>query len=135
MNLAIHGIAGDIKLGDSLFDEQFPGVRADYVMANPPFNMKKWGATAVAGDARWAYGEPSDRNANYAWIQHFIHHLGPDGEAGFVMYPGSLSSNANGENEIRHKIVEGDSPPLRRRPTQTALLHNREAVLRPVPTI
>ncbi len=108
MNLAIHGLSGDLKLGDSLLDEQFPGVRADFVMANPPFNMKKWGAAAVAGDARWTYGEPPDQNANYAWIQHFIHHLAPDGRAGFVMANGSLTSNTRGEREIRRRIVDAD---------------------------
>jgi type I restriction enzyme M protein len=108
MNLAIHGLTGDLKLGDSLLDDRFPGVRADFVMANPPFNMKKWGAASVAGDARWGYGEPPDSNANYAWIQHFIHHLAPDGRAGFVMANGSLTSNTRGEGEIRRRIVEAD---------------------------
>jgi type I restriction enzyme M protein len=108
MNLAIHGLSGDLKLGDSLLDDQFPGARADFVMANPPFNMKRWGAAAVAGDARWTYGEPPDSNANYAWIQHFIHHLAPDGRAGFVMANGSLTSNTRGEGEIRRRIVEAD---------------------------
>jgi type I restriction enzyme M protein len=108
MNLAIHGISGDVKLGDSLLNDLFPGVRADFVLANPPFNMKRWGAPAVAGDARWTYGEPPDRNANYAWIQHFIHHLAPDGRAGFVMANGSLTSNTNREGEIRRRLVEAD---------------------------
>jgi type I restriction enzyme M protein len=108
MNLAIHGIANDAKLGDSLLDDKFSGVRADFVMANPPFNMKKWGAASVAKNARWAYGEPPDGNANYAWIQHFIHHLAPDGRAGFVMANGSLTSNTNGEGEIRRRLVEAD---------------------------
>lgn len=108
MNLAIHGITNDVKLGDSLLDNKFAGARADFVMANPPFNMKKWGAASVAKDARWAYGEPPDGNANYAWIQHFIHHLTPDGRAGFVMANGSLTSNTNGEGEIRRRIVEAD---------------------------
>jgi type I restriction enzyme M protein len=108
MNLAIHGLSGDLKLGDSLLDDQFPGVRADFVVANPPFNMKKWGAAAVTGDARWTYGEPPDQNANYAWIQHFIHHLAPDGRAGFVMANGSLTANTRGEGEIRRRIVEAD---------------------------
>jgi type I restriction enzyme M protein len=108
MNLAIHGLGGDLKLGDSLLDDKFPGVRADFVLANPPFNMKKWGASAVAGDARWTYGEPPDSNANYAWIQHFIHHLAPDGRAGFVMANGSLTTNTRGEGEIRRRIVESD---------------------------
>lgn len=108
MNLAIHGLGGDIKLGDSLLDDQFAGARADYLLANPPFNLKKWGAASVAGDARWTYGEPPDSNANYAWIQHFIHHLTPDGRAGFVMANGSLSSNTNGEGEIRSRIIDAD---------------------------
>lgn len=108
MNLAIHGLGGDLKLGDSLLDDKFAGARADYVLANPPFNLKKWGAASVAKDARWTYGSPPDGNANYAWIQHFIHHLTPDGRAGFVMANGSLTSNTNGEGEIRKKIVEAD---------------------------
>jgi type I restriction enzyme M protein len=70
--------------------------------------MKKWGVASVAKDARWAYGEPPESNANYAWIQHFIHHLTPDGRAGFVMANGSLTSNTRGEGEIRRKIVEAD---------------------------
>jgi type I restriction enzyme M protein len=108
MNLAIHGLGGDIKLGNSLLDDQFPGARADYVLANPPFNLKKWGAATVSKDARWAYGAPPDGNANYAWIQHFIHHLTPDGRAGFVLANGSLTSSTNGEGEMRTKIVEAD---------------------------
>jgi type I restriction enzyme M protein len=108
MNLAIHGLTNDVKLGDSLLDDKFAGARADFVMANPPFNMKKWGAASVAKDARWAYGEPPDGNANFAWIQTFIHHLTPSGRAGFVMSNGSLTSNASGEGEIRRRIVEGD---------------------------
>jgi type I restriction enzyme M protein len=108
MNLAIHGLAHDIRLGDSLLDDKHPGVRADFVMANPPFNMKKWGAASVAKDARWTHGAPPDSNANYAWIQHFIHHLTPDGRAGFVMANGSLTSNTRGEGAIRQKIVEAD---------------------------
>jgi type I restriction enzyme M protein len=108
MNLAIHRLSGDIKLGDSLLDDKFAGARADFVMANPPFNMKKWGAASVAKDARWTYGEPPDSNANYAWIQDFIHHLTPDGRAGFVMANGSLTSTTRGEGEIRRRIVEDD---------------------------
>jgi type I restriction enzyme M protein len=108
MNLAIHGVGGDIRLGDSLLDDKFPGLKADYVLANPPFNMKKWGAAQVAKDPRWVYGLPPDSNANYAWIQHFIHHLSPDGRAGFVMANGSLTSNQSGEGEIREAIVRDD---------------------------
>jgi type I restriction enzyme M protein len=108
MNLAIHGVSGDVRLGDSLLDDKFAGVRADYVMANPPFNMKKWGAGQVAKDARWEWGEPPDGNANYAWIQHFIHHLAPNGRAGFVMANGSLTSNTNGEGKIREQLIRAD---------------------------
>ena len=108
MNLAIHGVGGDIRLGDSLLDDKFPGLKADFVLTNPPFNMKKWGAAQVAKDPRWVYGLPPDSNANYAWIQHFIHHLAPDGRAGFVMANGSLTSTQNGEGEIREAIVRDD---------------------------
>src|SRR4051812_34369556 len=108
MNLAIHGLTNDVKLGDSLLDDKFAGARADFVMANPPFNMKKWGAASVAKDARWAYGEPPDGNANYAWIQHFTHHLTLDGRAGFVMANGSLTSNTNGEGDIRRRLIQAD---------------------------
>jgi type I restriction enzyme M protein len=108
MNLAIHGLSGDIKLGDSLLDDKFAGARADFVIANPPFNMKKWGAASVAKDARWTYGEPPDSSANYAWIQHFVHHLTPDGRAGFVMANGSLTTTTRSEGHVRLKIVEAD---------------------------
>lgn len=108
MNLAIHALAGDIRLGDSLLNDQHPGLKADFVLANPPFNDKKWGAAQVADDARWRYGTPPDSNANYAWIQHFIHHLAPDGRAGFVMANGSLTTNQSGEGAIREAIVRAD---------------------------
>jgi type I restriction enzyme M protein len=116
MNLAIHGISGDVRLGDSLLDDKFAGMRADYVMANPPFNMKKWGAASVAKDARWEHGEPPDGNANYAWIQHFIHHLAPNGRAGFVIANGSLTSNTSGEGRRvpasrRQETESGEAPP------------------------
>ncbi|MDP9256670.1 MAG: SAM-dependent methyltransferase, partial [Actinomycetota bacterium] len=107
MNLAIHGLSGDLKLGNTLIDDQHRDLRADFLMANPPFNMKKWGAAQVADDVRWKYGSPSDGNANYAWIQHFIHHLAPDGKAGFVMANGSLSAGGS-EGKIRQAIVEDD---------------------------
>src|SRR5207248_678636 len=81
---------------------------ADFVLANPPFNMRDWGSDQVAGDARWPFGEPPDSNANFAWIQHFIHHLAPDGRAGFVMANGSLSSAKNNEHVMREAIVRAD---------------------------
>jgi type I restriction enzyme M protein len=108
MNLAIHGLSGRIELGNSLLDDRHKDLRADYVLANPPFNLKKWGAESVAGDVRWKYGEPPDGNANYAWIQHFLHHLAPDGRAGFVLANGSLTSTTNGEGAIREALVRAD---------------------------
>ena len=108
MNLAIHALGGEIKLGNSLLDDQHQGLRADFVLANPPFNLKKWGAEQVTDDVRWRYGTPPDGNANYAWVQHFIHHLAPDGRAGFVLANGSLTSNTSGEGESRKAIVEDD---------------------------
>ncbi len=108
MNLAIHALAGDIKLGDSLLNDQHPGLKADFVLANPPFNQDKWGAAQVADDARWKYGTPPNSNANYAWIQAFVHHLAPDGRAGFVMANGSLTTNSSGEGKIREALVRDD---------------------------
>ena len=115
MNLAIHGI--EAKLGeqpaDTFLRDQHPDLTADFVLANPPFNVSDWSGQLLRGDRRWAYGDPPVGNANYAWIQHFIHHLAyPNGTgggvAGFVMANGSLSSNTGGEGEIRRKIVEAD---------------------------
>jgi type I restriction enzyme M protein len=108
MNLALHGLSGDLKLGNTLLDDQHRDLRADFIMANPPFNLDRWGASQVANDVRWRYGLPPDRNANYAWIQHFIHHLAPDGKAGFVMANGSLSSMQSGEGAIREAITRDD---------------------------
>lgn len=107
MNLAIHGLAGDVKLGDTLHVPEHRDLRADFVLANPPFNMKKWGVASVADDVRWDYGTPPDGNANYAWIQHFAHHLSPTGRAGFVMANGSLSAGG-AEGKIREAIVRAD---------------------------
>jgi type I restriction enzyme M protein len=107
MNLAIHGLSGDLQYteGGSLLDDQFKSLRADYVLANPPFNQKAWGADRVSNDSRWKYGLPPDANANYAWIQHFIAHLAPEGRAGFVMANGSLSSHSHGEGRIREQVL------------------------------
>jgi len=115
MNLAINGI--EAKLGDQPADtflrDQHPDLKADFVLANPPFNVSDWSGQLLRGDKRWAYGDPPVGNANYAWIQHFIHHLSyPNGKgggaAGFVMANGSLSSNTGGEGDIRRKIIEAD---------------------------
>lgn len=108
MNLAIHGLDGDVKLGNSLLADEHPTLKADFVIANPPFNQKKWGAAQVKDDARWKHGFPPDGNANYAWIQHFASHLAPDGRAGFVLANGSLSSSQSGEGAIREALIRDD---------------------------
>ena len=120
MNLAIRGIDSDIVWNSegTFHDNAFPHERFDYVMANPPFNISGWGAKRVAGDVRWKYGMPPDGNANYAWLQHIIHHLAPNGTAGIVLANGSMSSEQSGEGAIRRALVEGvwqagedDAPP------------------------
>lgn len=108
MNLAIRGIDGNIKHGDTFHNDQHPDLKVDYILANPPFNVSDWGGDRLKDDKRWAYGVPPTGNANYAWIQHMIHKLNPTGVAGFVLANGSMSSNQSGEGEIRQKIVEAD---------------------------
>jgi type I restriction enzyme M protein len=108
MNLAIRGIDCDIKLGDSFQEDQHKDLRADYILANPPFNMSDWGGEFLRDDVRWKYGVPPTGNANFAWVQHFIHHLAPHGIAGFVLANGSMSSNTSNEGEIRKNILEAD---------------------------
>jgi type I restriction enzyme M protein len=108
MNLAIRGIDGAIEQGDSFLNDRFPDLRADYILANPPFNMKNWGGEHLRDDKRWKFGVPPANNANFAWVQHIIHHLAPNGKAGFVLANGSLSSTQSGEGDIRRKIIEAD---------------------------
>lgn len=108
MNLAIRGIDANIARGDSFHDDQHKDLKADYVLANPPFNDSDWGGEHLQDDIRWKFGIPPIGSANFAWVQHFIHHLGPKGIAGFVLANGSLSSNTSGEGEIRRRIVESD---------------------------
>jgi len=108
MNLAIRGIDGKIEQGDTFHNDRVPDLKADYILANPPFNMKNWGGERLREDKRWKFGVPPARNANFAWVQHIIHHLAPTGYAGFVLANGSLSSNQSGEGEIRKNIVEAD---------------------------
>jgi type I restriction enzyme M protein len=109
MNLAIRGITGDIRGGkNSLLDDQFPDLRADFVITNPPFNQSGWGEDQIdPKDPRLKYGIPPDSNANFMWIQHFIYHLAPNGMAGFVMANGALAVGGR-EGEIRKKIIEDD---------------------------
>jgi type I restriction enzyme M protein len=108
MNLAIRGIDAQIAHGDTFHKDGHPDLKADYVLANPPFNDSDWRGDLLKDDPRWVYGVPPAGNANYAWVQHFLHHLAPDGTAGFVLANGSMSSNQSGEGEIRKNIVEAD---------------------------
>jgi len=111
MNLAVHGIDNEgIKYNPqgSFIRDEHPDLRADFVIANPPFNDSDWGGQLLRDDARWKYGVPPVGNANYAWIQHFLYHLNDHGFAGFVMANGSLSSQQSGEGDIRRRLVEED---------------------------
>lgn len=108
MNLAIRGIDGQIAQGDSFHDDRFPDLRADYILANPPFNVSDWGGERLREDKRWKYGTPPANNANFAWVQHMIYHLAPGGVAGFVLANGSMSSNQSNEGQIRRAILEDD---------------------------
>jgi type I restriction enzyme M protein len=110
MNLAIRGIEGNLgpENGDSFHRDLHPDLKADFILANPPFNSKDWGGERLKEDARWKYGIPPAGNANFGWVQHFIYHLSPNGIAGFVLANGSMSSNQSGEGEIRKNIIEAD---------------------------
>ena len=108
MNLAIRGIDAQIAHGDTFHNHGHADLKADYVLANPPFNDSDWRGELLKDDKRWVYGVPPAGNANYAWVQHFIHHLAPTGLAGFVLANGSMSSNQSGEGEIRKAIIEAD---------------------------
>jgi type I restriction enzyme M protein len=108
MNLAIRGIDANIGHGDSFHNDLHPDLKADYVLANPPFNDSDWRGDLLRDDKRWKYGVPPAGNANFAWVQHFIYHLAPTGIAGFVLANGSMSSNQSGEGDIRKAIIEAD---------------------------
>ncbi len=106
MNLAIRGIEGQIAHGDSFHNDRHPDLKADFILANPPFNISDWGGERLRDDQRWTYGVPPAGNANFAWVQHMAHHLAPNGVAGFVLANGSMSSNQSGEGEIRKNLIE-----------------------------
>jgi type I restriction enzyme M protein len=110
MNLAIRGITANLgsRAADSFHDDLHKDLKADFILANPPFNVSDWGGERRRQDNRWKFGVPPVGNANFAWVQHFIYHLAPHGLAGFVLANGSLSSNQSGEGEIRKAIVEAD---------------------------
>lgn len=111
MNLLMHGLNGDIRLGNSLLNDQHPGLKADYVIANPPFNMREWGAGRISGnDPRLTIGStkvlPTDSNANFFWMTHFLHHLKDGGTAGYVMANGAMTTSTNEEKAVRKTLVD-----------------------------
>lgn len=110
MNLAVQGIDADIRWNNegSFHRDEFPDLKADFILANPPFNISDWGGERLAEDARWTFGLPPRGNANFGWLQHIIHHLAPRGTAGVVLANGSMSSQQSGEGEIRKAMIEAD---------------------------
>ena len=108
MNLAIRGIGGQIAHGDSFHNDCHPDLKADFILANPPFNVSDWGGDRLVKDKRWDCGVPPEGNANFAWVQHMLHHLAPKGVAGFVLANGSMSSDQSGEGEIRKNLIEAE---------------------------
>ena len=110
MNVAIRGLEANLgnSYADTFFNDQHPTLKADFIMANPPFNLSDWGADKLEKDVRWKFGIPPAGNANFAWMQHMIHHLSPTGRIGLVLANGALSSQTGGEGVIRQKIVEAD---------------------------
>ena len=110
MNLTIRGMEADLGPfhADTFSKDQHPTLKADFIMANPPFNYQPWGHDNLLDDVRWKYGMPPASNANFAWIQHMIHHLAPNGKIGLVLANGALSSQTGGEGEIRKRIIEDD---------------------------
>lgn len=110
MNMAIRGVDFNFgkEPGDTFTKNQHPDLKADYIMANPPFNISDWWSAELENDRRWKYGTPPQGNANFAWVQHMIYHLSPKGYAGIVLANGSMSSNTNNEGEIRKALLEAD---------------------------
>ena len=110
MNLAIRGIESNIAWNSegSFQNDAHKDLKADFILANPPFNDSDWGGERLVKDVRWKYGVPPPGNANFAWVQHFVSHLAPNGVAGFVLANGSMSSNQSGEGDIRKAIIEAD---------------------------
>ena len=111
MNLAVRGIDADIRWNNegSFHKDELPDLKADFILANPPFNVSDWGGDRLREDARWTFGVPPTGNANYAWLQHIHHHLAPNGVAGVVLANGSLTSNQSNEGEIRRTLVKNDA--------------------------
>ena len=110
MNMALRGIDADIKWNNegTFHKDELADLKADFILANPPFNISDWGGDRLREDVRWKYGTPPAGNANYAWLQHIVHHLAPNGTAGVVLSNGSMSSNTSGEGDIRQSLVDND---------------------------
>ena len=110
MNMAVRGIDADIKWNNegTFHKNELPDLKADFILANPPFNISDWGGDRLREDVRWKYGTPPAGNANYAWLQHIVHHLAPNGTAGIVLSNGSMSSNTSSEGDIRQSLVDND---------------------------
>ncbi|GAB5491714.1 MAG: class I SAM-dependent DNA methyltransferase [Phototrophicaceae bacterium] len=109
MNLEIRGIdSSNIRYGDTFHSDKHPDLKADYILANPPFNISDWGGQLLEDDSRWWFGVPPANNANFAWIQHIISHLSTDGRAGFVLANGSMSTSTNAEADIRQSLIDAD---------------------------
>lgn len=110
MNLAIRGITANLgaRAADTFHDDLHKDLKADFILANPPFNISDWGGERRRSDVRWKFGAPPVSNANFAWVQHMVHHLAPHGLAGFILANGSLSSNQSGEGEIRAEMIRHD---------------------------
>jgi type I restriction enzyme M protein len=110
MNMAIRGIDADFGSyhADTFFNDLHKSLKADFIMANPPFNLSNWGQDKLKNDPRWKFGLPPAGNANYAWIQHMIYHLAPNGKIGLVLANGALSTQSSGEGDIRKRIIEDD---------------------------
>ncbi|WP_287294558.1 N-6 DNA methylase [Mesorhizobium sp.] len=110
MNLAVQSIDADIRWNNegSFHRDEFPDLKADFILANPPFNISDWGGERLADDQRWKFGTPPKGNANFGWLQHIIHHLAPRGTAGVVLANGSMSSQQSGEGDIRKAMIEAD---------------------------
>lgn len=111
MNLAIRGITANLgpRAADTFHDDLHKDLKADFILANPPFNISDWGGERRRSDVRWKFGSPPVSNANFAWVQHMVHHLAPHGLAGFILANGSLSSNQSGEGEIRAEMIRHDT--------------------------
>ena len=135
MNLALRGIDANLgaEWGDSFHNDQHPDLRADFVIANPPFNQDEWRGSRLENDVRWTCGTPPDGNANFGWVQHMLYHLAPTGTMATLLANGSLSSQQSGEGEIRRKLVEARSCRVHRRPATAALLRHPNPGLRLVP--